>query len=101
MKKILLFTLAFCLLVCCKQGEKAVTINTSAGDMVISPTTDNSIRVQIMGAPTHEVENLIFTEEVEIPDFEVVENETTISVITAKMKAVFDKDSETLAFYDA
>ena len=101
MKKILFLTLAFCLLVGCKQGEKAVTINTSAGEMIISPTTDNSIRVQIMGAPTHEVENLIFTEEVETPDFEVVENETTISVFTAKIKAVFDKDSETLAFYDA
>jgi len=97
----LLFASLVAIAVSCRPGVSSVEIETSTGTLVLTPMTDNSIRVRIAGAPTHAVEELIFTEDVRAPKFTVNEDESTLTVKTSMLTAEYDKAYETLAFYDA
>ena len=59
MRKLFYLIAASLLVFSCKTGS--VKIGTSQGDLLVTPMTDNSVRVQMMGEPTHNVEELIFT----------------------------------------
>ena len=97
MRKLFYLIAASLLVFSCKTGS--VKIGTSQGDLLVTPMTDNSVRVQMMGEPTHNVEELIFTEKVATPAFEKTEDASAITIKMAGMTVVFDKASETLAYY--
>ena len=97
MKKLLFLIAASLLVFSCKTGS--VKIKTSQGDLIVTPLTDNSVRVVMKGEPTHNVEELIFTEKVQTPAFKKTEDASSITIELAQMKAFYDKTSETLAYY--
>lgn len=77
-----------------------VQVKTAEGTLVVTPMTDNAVRVQMEGKPTHDVEELIFTEEVPAPEYTTEENDQALTIQMKGMKVVFDKKSQTFAFYD-
>ena len=98
MKKALILLLSSLLVFGCKTGS--VKIKTSDGTLTVTPMTDNSVRVQMKGKPTHAVEELLFTEKVAAPAFEKTEDNDAITIKLAKMTVVFNKADETLSYYD-
>lgn len=101
MRKIALFLASAIMLVSCGTKQQGVKVSTSEGTLIITPMADNAIRVQMMGKPTHDVEELIYTENLALPEFTKTEDDKSVVVETSKIKAIFDKRSECLSFYDA
>lgn len=101
MKRIIFCLASAIMLLSCTEKQSGVKIKTSEGTLIVTAMTDNAIRVQMMGKPTHNVEELVFTEKVPSPEFTKTEDKSSITVETSKMKAVFDKSSECLSFFDA
>lgn len=101
MNKPLTILLSALLLISCNSEQQGVKIPTSEGTLIVTPMVDNAIRVQMMGKRTHDVEELVFTENVPSPEYTKTEDGSTIVIETSKMKAVFDKNTECLTFYDA
>ena len=97
MKRILILAAAALAIIACK--PKSVTVATAEGELTITPMTDNSVRVVMKGEPTHPVEELIFTEKVKAPSFKKTEDDTAVTIQLAEMKVVFDKATQTLAYY--
>lgn len=100
MKRFVILAAVAALMSGCGSGSD-VKIKTSDGILVITPMTDNAVRIQMKGKPTHPVEELIFTEKVESPKFSKREDNASIIISTEKMKVVFDKADESLCFFDA
>jgi len=101
MKRIIFYLAAAILLISCNAEQQGVKISTSEGTLIVTPMVDNAIRVQMMGKPTHNVEELIYTEDVPTPEYKKTEDDNSIVIETAKIKVVFDKSTECLSFYDA
>ncbi|MCQ2144652.1 MAG: DUF4968 domain-containing protein [Bacteroidales bacterium] len=101
MKKILCCLAGALLLAGCGKVEKGVRIPTSEGTLIVTPMADNAIRVQMMGRPTHNVEELVFTESVAAPEYSKTEDGASIVIETSGIRAVFDKATECISFYDA
>ncbi|MFA6326168.1 MAG: glycosyl hydrolase family 31, partial [Bacteroidales bacterium] len=101
MKITFLFLSLSLLIFGCTPKESFVKVETSAGPLLLTPMTENSVRVQVLGAPTHDVEELIFTEEFKSPEFSVKKDDSSIILQTSKMMVQYDKSSESLIFFDA
>lgn len=98
MKRILFLVLSALLVLGCKTNS--VQLKTKEGVLIVTPMTDNSVRVQMMGKPTHNVEELIFTEKVVSPAFEKTEDANSVTIKLTGLTVVFNKADETLAYYD-
>ena len=98
MKKALFLLLSSLLVFGCKTNS--VNIKTSDGVLIITPMTDNAVRVQMKGKPTHNVEELIFTEDVAAPAFKKKVTGKAIQIILPQLLVMYDKSDETLAFFD-
>ena len=85
MKKPFILLSLFLLLFGCRPNQTYIEVETSAGTLLLSPMTENSVRVQMLGAPTHNVEELIFTEKVKSPEFTVREDDSSIILQTSKI----------------
>lgn len=98
MKRILILLSVACTLLACHPGE--VAIRTSSGTLILTPLADNAVRVRMKGAPTHAVEELIFTEKVEHPRFSRKEDAATLTLGLKDIQVVYDKQTESLSYYD-
>ncbi|MDY6443523.1 MAG: hypothetical protein SPK76_00655, partial [Bacteroidales bacterium] len=98
MKRILILLSVACTLLACHPGE--VAIRTSSGTLILTPLADNAVRVRMKGAPTHAVEELIFTEQGSAPRFSREENAQRIFLKLSGIAINYDKETEALSFYD-
>ena len=98
MKRVLFLLLSAFLVFGCKTNS--VKIKTKEGVLTVTPMTDNSVRVQMKGKPTHNVEELIFTEKVTAPSFQKKVDGKSIQLILPRIIVVYDKESQTLAYFD-
>lgn len=88
------------LLLCTACHSDDVSIRTSSGTLILSPLADNAVRVRLAGEPTHAVEELIFTENVEHPRFSRREDAGSLTLDLKGIRVVYDKLTETLSYYD-
>ena len=97
MKRILLLLSAAQLLLGCRAD---VSIGTSAGTLVLSPLADNAVRVRMEGAPTHDVEELVFTEKTAQPRFSVKKDAQGVTLQLKELRVRYDRQTESLLYYD-
>ena len=88
MKRILVLLSVACTLLACHPGE--VAIRTSSGTLILTPLADNAVRVRMKGAPTHAVEELIFTEQGSAPRFSREENAQRIFLKLSGIEINYD-----------
>lgn len=107
MKKLLylLIPLCFCVYSCkpslyTKENDH-VSFNLDNGTLCVYPVAGNAMRIRFFVDTLKSLPELIFTEQAEYPDFDVVENESTVTVCTQKISAVFDKKTQTLSYADS
>ena len=79
------------LLLCTACHSDDVSIRTSSGTLILSPLADNAVRVRLAGEPTHAVEELIFTENVEHPRFSRREDAGSLTLDLKGIRVVYDK----------
>ncbi len=97
MKKILILLAGLLLLAGCSQKE--VRIPTDDGTLVLLPLTDNAIRVRVEPADYQPLPELVYTEKVATPKFDVTKKDGIVEVRTAKMCARYENGA--LTFFDA
>ena len=100
MKNPLILLSFFVLIFGCTPNHTFIEVETSIGPLLLTPMAENSVRVQMLGAPTHDVEELIFTEKFKSPKFAVKKDDSSIILQTSRIKVRFDKLSESLIFFD-
>lgn len=85
------------------QGDSpdGITIAVGGDTLTLEPLNDNAIRVRYQQAAVQLYpEDIVYTEEVTTPHFEVREDEETIRLITGQITAVFHRKSNSLSFLD-
>ena len=97
MKRILILLAGLLLLAGCSQKE--VRIPTEDGTLVLQPLLDNAIRVRLEPADYQPLPELVYTEKVAAPQFDVTKKNGVVEVRTAKMCARYENG--TLTFFDA
>ena len=80
--------------------SKDLSIKTSQGDLILTPLADNAVRVRMKDKPTHDVEELVFTEKYATPDFKVVKDGGNITLKLERLTVKYDKATETLSYFD-
>lgn len=85
------------------QGDHphGITIVIGNGTLALEPLNDNAIRVRYhLSSVQLYPEEMVYTEEVAPPYYEVREDEETISLILGQITAVYHRKSKTLSFLD-
>lgn len=85
------------------QGDSpdGITIAVGGDTLTLEPLNDNAIRVRYpYSAVQLYPEDIVYTEEVMTPHYEVREDEETIRLIMGQITAVFHRKSNTLSFLD-
>ena len=85
----------------CQCAKDRVSISTPEGMLVLTPLTDNAIRVQVMPEGASLQEELVYTEKVQTPPFKTVKTQTGVELSTASLTARYSKADGTLTFLDA
>jgi alpha-D-xyloside xylohydrolase len=92
--------LAACLLVLgCSQDR--VSIDTPEGKLVLTPLTENAIRVQVIPEGAKVMEELVYTEKVPTPAFKMQKTDKEVVLSTASLTARFNRADGTLTFLNA
>lgn len=97
MKKAILLLAGFLLLAGC--GRKEVRIPTEDGTLVLLPLADNAIRVRLEPTDYQPLPELVYTEKVAAPKFDVSRKDGIVEVKTARMAARYENG--VLTFLDA
>ena len=82
-------------------AKDRVSISTPEGMLVLTPLTDNAIRVQVIPEGASRQEELVYTEKVQTPPFKTVKTQTGVELSTASLTARYSKADGTLTFLDA
>ncbi|MCQ2182521.1 MAG: DUF4968 domain-containing protein [Bacteroidales bacterium] len=99
MKRIVFAAMAIVLAAC--SNPRAVEIDVDGGKLVLSPLTDNSIRVRFVRPDAAQLEELFYVNKVKTPSYRVEDEDGTFSVIQEGITTRYDKTSGTISFYDA
>ena len=79
-----------------------VTVKTPSGTLVLTPLTDNSVRVRFAGdLAVPQLEELVYTEPAGTPDFNVKKDKERVQLNLRAMTVVYDRTADELSFYDA
>ena len=97
MKKALSLLAGILLLAGCAREE--VRIQTEDGTLVLQPLMENAIRVRLEPADYQPLPELVYTEKVAVPKFDVTRKDGIVEVKTAKMCARYENGA--LSFFDA
>ena len=84
-----------------QKDDHEVQIELDDGTLVLTPLGNNAIRVRFSTGKLDRDTNLILTEHVETPNFQVNEDESTITLRMEKIAAVITRSTGTLHFEDA
>ncbi len=98
MRRPLLLSLLILLAAC---QPKIVRIETEQGTLCLMPLADDAIRVRLTPEGTRRLDELIFTQDVKAPKFDVQRSDGGVTVRTARMSAEWDGATQTLRFRDA
>ena len=82
-----------------RAAEVQITIGGEV--LLLRPLADNAIRVRLAAPAAAETPSLVLAEKVPTPKFTVNEAKKTVTVATAKMKVVVDRNTGGLSFQDA
>jgi alpha-D-xyloside xylohydrolase len=77
-----------------------VRVEMEAGELALRPIAEGAIRVRFSKGEIQEKMNLVFTEQVQTPAFAVKEDETAITIKTAKLQATVERVSGRITFRD-
>ena len=88
-------------LMLCQCTTNAVRIETAEGTLVLTPLTENSIRVQVVPEGASLPEELVYTEKLPSPAFKMQKTETEVVLGTAALTARYNRADGTLTFLDA
>ena len=95
---------SICLLLLLAAGRQTdpVQVQTAMGTLYIQPVAENAIRVRLLPPSRDaELEELIFTENVQAPKFRVKRSKGTVTVSTRQMSVEYDAGTQLLRFLDA
>jgi alpha-D-xyloside xylohydrolase len=81
-----------------KQVKDGVTITTNGGTLGIYPVSDNAVRVRFYKGAEVTVPELIFTSEIKVPAFQVLDSPSKTEIKSKNITAVVDKQSGKLSF---
>ncbi len=84
-----------------QQVKEGVVINTIDGTLGIYPVTDNAMRIKYIKDSLETLPELIFTSDLQTPDFEVTENSSSIEVKGNKIHVIVDKKTGSLSYSDS
>ena len=98
---VILFT--FYIILSCSSNNnydngKGVTIGIKEGRLIITPMNNSAVRVQTVLSENLPNEELIYTENIPTPNYEIKETNKDITLLLEKIIVVFDKKTETLIF---
>ncbi len=84
-----------------KNTGKGIELNLSSGKLTISPLSSNSVRVKLsQKPPVHSLDELIYTESIDIPSYRVKETKEDITLTLEHISVTFNKEVENLTFKD-
>ncbi len=98
MRRPLLLSFLFLLAAC---QPKFVRIETEQGTLCLMPLADDAIRVRLTPEGTRRLDELIFTQDVKAPKFDVQRSDGGVTIRTARMSAEWDGATQALRFRDA
>ncbi|MDL2303411.1 glycoside hydrolase family 31 protein [Dysgonomonas sp. OttesenSCG-928-D17] len=79
---------------------KGITLELSEGSLSIIPLNSSSVRVKYAKPGTAFLEELIYTEELPVPPYQVKESSDEIVMTLDNISVIFDKKTEALTFKD-
>lgn len=85
----------------CQCAKDRVSISIPEGMLVLTPLTDNAIRVQVIPEGASLQEELVYTEKVQTPPFKMAKTQAGVELSTAALTARYSKADGTLTFLDA
>ncbi len=100
MKRLLLFAAAA--LVCCVSCSRgSLSIDTTEGKLVLTPLTDNSVRVRISSdLSVPQLEELVYTEKVNAPRYRVKRTGESVTLTMELLTVAYGKADGMLTFFD-
>ena len=100
MKRLILFAAAAlaCFASC---SRDSLSIETNEGTLVLTPLTDNSVRVRISsGLPVPQLEELVYTEKVNAPRYRVKKTDESVTLTMERLIVAYGKADGMLTFFD-
>lgn len=98
---ILLFCVALLNTACVSKQKEKVVLELKQGLLSLIPLNQNAVRVQFSQPGSAPMEELIYTEKLPVPEYEVTEDKQSLVLFLDGISVEFDKGTEVLTFKDA
>ena len=98
---ILLFCVALLNTACVSKQKEKVVLELKQGLLSLIPLNQNAVRVQFSQPGSAPMEELIYTEKLPVPEYEVTEDKQSLVLSLDGISVEFDKGTEVLTFKDA
>lgn len=98
---ILLFCVVLLNTACASKQKEKVVLELKQGLLSLIPLNQNAVRVQFSQPGSAPVEELIYTEKLPVPEYEVTEDKQSLVLSMDGISVEFDKGTEVLTFKDA
>lgn len=98
---ILLFCVALLNTACVSKQKEKVVLELKQGLLSLIPLNQNAVRVQFSQPGSAPMEELIYTEKLPAPEYEVTEDKQSLVLSLDGISVEFDKGTEVLTFKDA
>lgn len=98
---ILLFCVALLNTACVSKQKEKVVLELNQGVLSLIPLNQNAVRVQFSQPGSAPMEELIYTEKLPVPEYEVTEDKQSLVLSLDEISVEFDKGTEVLTFKDA
>jgi len=85
----------------CQCSLDHVNISTPDGTLVLTPLSSNAIRVQVVPKGAARLQELVYTEKVPAPAFQMQKSETEVTVSTEALTARYNRADGSLTFLNA
>ena len=98
---ILLFCVVLLNMACASKQKEKVVLELNQGLLSLIPLNQNAVRVQFSQPGSVPMEELIYTEKLPVPEYEVTEDKQSLVLSMDGISVEFDKGTEVLTFKDA
>ena len=79
---------------------KGVIIEIPEGKLCLTPMSGNTVRVRLTQTNTHTIEELIYLDNIPVPEYTVSETATEIVLNQESLSVIFDKEDGSLVYKD-
>jgi alpha-D-xyloside xylohydrolase len=86
---------------CVSDEKKNVVLELEQGTLSLIPLNRNAVRVQFTQSGSVPMQELIYTENSPVPEYEVAEDDKSLTLSLEGISVEFDKGTEALTFKDA